>query len=68
MGKSLLSKIKAKSRIGDKTRMNMSKVMDRSGMLEKSRYLDKSKNTVIDTSTKKISEKKEEQKILNFKK
>ena len=33
MGKSLLDKIKAKSRMGDKTRMNMSKAMDRSNML-----------------------------------
>ena len=68
MGKSLLDKIKAKSKIGDKTRMNMSKAMDRSNMLEKSKYLDKSRNNVIDTSTKRITEKREDSKTLNFKK
>ena len=60
--------------MGDKTRMNMSKAMDRSNMLEKSRYLDKSRNVdisrnnAVQTSTKKISDRREDSKTLNFKK
>lgn len=57
MGKSILEKIKAKSRMGDITKLNMSKAMDRSNMLEKSRYLDKSRNNVMETSMKKTPKK-----------
>lgn len=64
MGKSLLSKIKAKSKFGDITRMNMSKAMDRSNMMEKSKYLDKSRshadisNHLADTSVKRHVDRK----------
>ena len=53
IGKSLLDKMKAKSKIGDKTRMNMSKAMDRSNMLDRSR------NTIMETSMRKNISKKE---------